>query len=305
MSTSTHTNGGPTTAAEREADARSLAAAAPPERAAAPARRVISRDRTPIAFDKIGTGPAVIIVDGALCHRKMGPSSALAELLAPQFTVFTYDRRGRGESGDARMYSIDYEVDDIEALVREAGGTAYISGTSSGAVLALDAAKRLPGIKKVALYEAPLIVDDSRPTTEQDWKHIDEALSGGRRSDAIKTFMKSVGVPTLIITLMRLLPMWSRLVAVAHTLPYDGAIVAEFERGQPLPEGRWASVQVPVLVMDGGKSPEWMRHGNRALANVLPFSEYRTLAGQTHALKAQVHAPNLAEFFRRNPIVTG
>jgi|HubBroStandDraft_6_1064221.scaffolds.fasta_scaffold120924_3 pimeloyl-ACP methyl ester carboxylesterase len=259
--------------------------------------KVLSSDGTAIAFDRIGSGPAVILIDGALCHRRMGQSGQLARLLAPHFTVFTYDRRGRGESGDTPPYDVAREVEDIAALLDEAGGTACVWGMSSGAVLAVDAAIRLSGIRKVAVYEAPLIVEGSRATTEHQWARIDEAVMGLQLGEAVKVFLQLVGVPTVAIALMRWTPLWSKLKALAPTLPYDGAIVREYQKGEPLPAGRWATVRVPTLVMDGGRSPQWMRHGNRALAQVLPNAQYRTLAGQTHMLRPKAHAPTLREFF--------
>jgi pimeloyl-ACP methyl ester carboxylesterase len=258
----------------------------------------LSKDGTPIAFDRIGNGPPVILIDGALCYRGIGQSGQLAELLARYFTVFTYDRRGRGGSGDTAPYVVEREIEDIAALLSEAGGAAFLWGMSSGAVLALEAASRLSGIKKLALYEAPFIVDGSRSTPERDWVRIAEALAANRRSEAVKLFLKSVGVPAFFIAVMPLMPMWSKLKAIAHTLPYDGTIVGDNQRGKPLPAGRWASVTVPALVMDGGKSPAWMRQGNRSLADVLRNARYQTIEGQTHVLKPKVHAPILVEFFK-------
>jgi pimeloyl-ACP methyl ester carboxylesterase len=261
-------------------------------------RRVRSKDGTAIAFDRLGHGSPVILVDGALCYRGVGQTRQLAELLAQHFTVFTYDRRGRGDSGDTAPYAAGREIEDIAALLSEAGGTAFVWGMSSGAVLALEATTRLSGIKKLALYEAPFIVDDSRSTTEDDWVRIGQAVAANRRSEAVKLFLKAVGVPGFFIALMRLMPVWSKLKAVAHTLPYDGAIVQDKQRGKPLPASRWASVTVPALVMDGGKSPAWMRHANGSLATVLPNARYRTLEGHTHMLKPKAHAPMLVEFFK-------
>ena len=258
---------------------------------------VISKDGTPIAFERTGRGAPLILVDGALCSRAVGPSRSLAKYLARHFTVFIYDRRGRGESGDTAPYAVEREIEDIDALIAEAGGAAFVWGTSSGAALALDAAKVLTRIEKLALYEAPFIVDDSRPTTEDAWVRIREALAAGERGDAVKVFLKAVGVPAFFIALMPLLPVWSKLKAAAHTLPYDGAIVQDNQRGKALPAGRWASVTVPTLVMDGGNSPTWMRNGNRALASVLPNARYRTIDRQTHMVNAKVHGPLLAEFF--------
>ena len=261
-------------------------------------KKVLSKDGTAIAFDRIGNGPPVILVDGALCYRGMGQSGQLAELLAQHFTVFTYDRRGRGGSGDTAPYAVEREVEDIAALLSEAGGAAFVWGMSSGAVLALEAANLLSGIKRLALYEAPFIVDDSRSPTEGDWVRIGEAVAADRRSDAVKLFLKSVGAPAFFIALMRMMPMWSKLKAIAHTLPYDGAIVRDNQRGKALPANRWASVTVPTLVMDGGKSPAWMRRANQSLAASLPNAQYRTLEGQTHMLKPKAHAPMLVEFFK-------
>ncbi len=261
-------------------------------------RKVLSKDGTSIAFDRMGNGPPVILVDGALCYRGLGQSGQLAKVLAQHFTVFTYDRRGRGGSGDTAPYAVEREVEDIAVLLSEAGGAAFVWGMSSGAVLALEAANRLSGIKRLALYEAPFIVDDSRSTTEGDWVRIGEAVAADRRSDAVKLFLKSVGAPAFLIALMRLMPMWSKLKAIAHTLPYDGAIVRDNQRGKALPANRWVSVTVPTLVMDGGKSPAWMRRANQSLAASLPNATYRTLEGQTHMLKPKAHAPMLVEFFK-------
>jgi pimeloyl-ACP methyl ester carboxylesterase len=259
---------------------------------------VTSKDGTLIAFDRIGHGAPVILVDPALCYRGMGQSRQLAELLAPHFTVITYDRRGRGESGDTQPYAVEREVEDIAALVSTAGGSAHLWGMSSGAMLALEAASRLDGVKRLALYEAPVIVDDSRSTTGDQWARIGEAIAAQRLGAAVRYFLQMVGVPRLFIALMRWSPAWPKLQSIARTLPYDCAIVQDYQRGQPLPASRWASVRVPTLVMDGGKSPRWMRRGNRALALALPNAHYRTLDGQTHMLKPKAHVSTLVEFFK-------
>src|SRR3981189_2030210 len=187
-------------ASEGGAPKNTKAAASPFE------RQVLSKDGTAIAFDRIGNGPPVILADGALCYRGIGHSGQLAELLAQHFTVFTYDRRGRGGSGDTAPYAVEREVEDIAALLSKAGGAASVWGMSSGAVLALEAANRLSGIKRLALYEAPFIVDDSRSTTEDDWVRIGEAVAAHRRGAAVKLFLQMVGVPGFFIALMRLSP---------------------------------------------------------------------------------------------------
>src|SRR5262249_29137018 len=123
-------------------------------------RKAISKDGTTIAFDQLGKGPAIILVDGALCSRSFGPMPKLAPLLAQRFTVFTYDRRGRGDSGDTASYRVEREIEDIDALIAEAGGSAYVFGISSGAALVLRAAASGLAIEKLALYEPPFMVVD-------------------------------------------------------------------------------------------------------------------------------------------------
>jgi pimeloyl-ACP methyl ester carboxylesterase len=256
-----------------------------------------SKDGTRIAFTRAGQGPAVIFVDGALCYRASGPSASLADLLRAHFTVFTYDRRGRGDSGNTLPHAVQREVEDIAALIAEAGGSAMLCGASSGAVLALEAANQLPGVTKLALYEAPFIVDDTHAPIPADFlARLNEAVASDRRSDAVRMFLKLVGVPSFGIAMMRLLPAWKNLTAVAHTLPYDITIVEPNQQGQPLP-ARWNRATMPTLAVDGGKSPAYMRNGMRALAGILPNATYRTLPGQTHMVNAKVLVPAVVEHF--------
>ena len=260
--------------------------------------KVISKDGTVIAFDRVGSGPPLILVDGALCYRGSGPMAPLAALLAPHFTVFTYDRRGRGDSGDTAPYAVEREVEDIDALIKEAGGSAFVYGISSGAGLALEAANRGLVVRKLALYEAPFIVDDTRAPVPADVvQQLERLVAADRRSDAVRLFMKLVGVPAVFVALMRFMPAWSKLKGVAHTLPYDLTIVSDNQRGKPLPSTRWMATTVPTLVVAGGKSPAWMRNAMQSLARVLPSAKHYTLEGQTHMVSAKALAPVLAEFF--------
>ena len=189
-------------------------------------RTVISKDGTSIAFDQSGQGPSIILVAGATATRLAETSLAVA--LAAQFTVFAYDRRGRGDSGDTSPYAVEREVEDIDALITEAGGSAFVFGHSSGAVLALEAARLLKGrIEKLAMYEPPCIIDDSRPPIPQDYvPHLNKLISEGRRSEAVEYFMIDVVlVPAEMVAQMRSTPMWPQIEAVAHTIAYDGAIM--------------------------------------------------------------------------------
>lgn len=259
---------------------------------------VISKDGTTIAYSQKGQGQPVILVDGALCYRAFGPAEPLAEMLAPNFNVFTYDRRGRGESSDTTPYAVEREIEDLEALIKEAGGSAYVYGISSGAALSLEAANYGLPIQKLALYEAPYIVDHSRSPYPGDYvAQLKTMIAANRPGDAVKSFMKLVGTPRFFIFMMQFMPVWSKLKAVGHTLPYDITIIGENGRGNPFPAHQWDSVTIPTIVMDGGKSPDWMRNAMKSLANVLPNAKYRTLAGQTHMLKPEAVTPELVSFF--------
>lgn len=260
---------------------------------------VTSADGTPIAYDRVGDGPPVILVDGALCYRESGPNGELAAQLADRFSVITYDRRGRGASGDRPPYAVAREVEDIAALVAAAGGSASVYGISSGGSLALEAAAAGLAIDRLAVYEAPLIVDDSRPPLPADYEHeMRRLVDEDRRSEAVRLFMRrGVGLPAPMVAMMRLMPAWSAMKGVAHTLPYDTALTADLQLGRPVPADRWSQVAVPTTIICGGKSPAWMQHGMRALAGAVPGASHRTLEGQTHIVKAPALAPLLIEAF--------
>ena len=261
--------------------------------------RVTSKDGTVIVYDRVGQGPPLILVFGALCSRALGPGGALSALLAEHFTVYNYDRRGRGESVESKPYAVARELEDLEALLAEAGGSAYVYGHSSGALLALCTAQQSLAITKLALYEAPLIVDDTKPSTAALWDQIDAFIAEGRRADAVKVFLKMVGMPAFAIAVMRWLPVWAKVTAVAHTLPYDGALTRDLQQGTPIPSGAWAKVNAPVLGLSGRKSPTWMRNGMRALVKALRAAELHSLPGQTHDVSAKALAPVLRAFFER------
>src|SRR6266571_2598000 len=211
-------------------------------------KHVRSRDGTTIAYDRLGRGeggPAVILVDGALCSRAFGPMPKLAPLVARDFTVFMYDRRGRGQSGDTAPYAVEREIDDLAALIREAGGSAFVYGISSGAALALEAAASGLSIKKLALYEAPFMVGTPAHLPPADHHaQLVRLIAEGRRGDAVRYYMKDIiGMPGLLVAVFRFLPMWSKLKAVAPSLPYDSAIMGDFS----LPAKRAASLALPAL----------------------------------------------------------
>jgi len=252
---------------------------------------VISRDGTAIAFERSGQGPALILVDGALCSRAFGPMAKLAPQLEPRFTVYRYDRRGRGESGDTAPYSKQREVEDLEALIKEAGGSSYVLGLSSGGALALEAAAAGLPIKKVVAYEPPYVGSGGADFEGE----LKKRLAGGDRGGALKYFMRDmVAVPAPFVVLMRLMFWtWRKLKAVAHTLPYDAAVMSGFE----VPTARLASIRIPTLAMAGSKTTDRLKKAARAVADAVPGARHRELAGQTHMVNPAVLAPAVAEFF--------
>ncbi|GAA0610263.1 alpha/beta fold hydrolase [Kribbella sandramycini] len=262
----------------------------------------VSKDGTTIAYDRRGSGPALVLVDGALCSRAQGPMPELAELLADRFTVYNYDRRGRGDSGDASPggsgrageASIDRELEDLAAVIEVAGGSAYVYGTSSGAALALAAANAGLPIERVVAFETPFVVDGSRKPMPETFVADLEARGP---ADAVKYFLtKGVGLPGPMVTLMRLMPAWKQMTAVAHTLPYDGRFVAHNGLGRSLDAGQWSAVGVPVLTVIGGKSPAWMKNAVAAVTAAVPGAECREVPGQNHMIAAKAIAPVIAGF---------
>ncbi len=255
--------------------------------------QVTSKDSTTIAFDRLGEGPAVILVSGGSVDRSS--LAALADLLAKRFTVFNYDRRGRGPSGDTPPYAVEREVEDIDAVVEAAGGSAYLFGSSSGAALALEAARQLPNrITKLALWEPPYIPEGFPRPPADTAKTFSDLVAAGKRGDAAEYFMaKVVGMPPEFVAQARSSPWWPAQEALAHTLAYDATIMGDYS----LPTERAAQVTIPTLVLDGGASFPFLHPTALALAAALPNGRQQTLEGQSHDVAAEVLAPALEEFY--------
>ena len=262
---------------------------------AAGTKQAISRDGTPIAYETSGTGPALILVDGALCSRSFGPMPKLAPRLAKHFTVYMYDRRGRGESSDRQPYSREREVEDLAALIQEAGGSAFLLGLSSGGALALEAAASGLAIRKVAVYEPPYVGASGHGGGAEHERQLGRLLAAGDRGGAVKYFMTTmVGAPAAVVIIMRLMPwVWRKLQAVAHTLPYDAAVMNEFE----VPTARFSTISVPTLVLHGSKTDARLQRAARSVAEAVPEAQSLTLAGQTHNVSPVVLAPAVVTFF--------
>jgi pimeloyl-ACP methyl ester carboxylesterase len=259
---------------------------------------VTSKDGTIIAYDRTGEGPPLIIVAGSFEDRKaMG---AYARPLAEHFTVYAYDRRGRGDSGDNQPYAIEREIEDIAALIDEAGEPAFVFGGSSGAVLSLDAVEHGLDIPKLAVYEPPFSVDDSRPPIPDDF--VDELTSlvaAGRPSEVATVYLVKGGVLSEeSVAQMAAAPYWETdVVPVAHTLLYDAIIMDGTVSGGPLPTDRWAHVTQPTLIMNGTQSFTWAGAAANALAALLPNATRKTFDGEEHQVSPQTVAPAMVEFF--------
>ncbi|MBM7491412.1 pimeloyl-ACP methyl ester carboxylesterase [Micromonospora luteifusca] len=253
--------------------------------------QVRSADGTPIAFERSGTGPAIILVGGALSDRNT--TRDIGAALAPDFTVFSYDRRGRGYSGDTAPYEIGREIDDLAALIAAAGGSAAVYGISSGAVLAaLATAQGLP-VTGLVLFEPPFQVGPHVGVWKDTTAQLIELIAAGDRDGAVETFLSaSVGLPTEAITGMKAQPMWGSLTAIAHTLPYDEIVTA----GGRMPADRLAAITAPTLAVDSTGSPQWLRDGSRAAAEAVPGGRSVSLDGGYHEVPPRTLAPALREF---------
>jgi pimeloyl-ACP methyl ester carboxylesterase len=245
---------------------------------------VSSADGIPIAVQRNGSGPPVILIGGAFNDRST--VAGLAAVLADGFTAVTYDRRGRGDSGDAASYAPEREIDDLAAVIGHAGGPAEVFGHSSGAILALEAAARGLDISKVAAYEPTYVIEGTRPRPGDDLAdRLQGLLDRGDRDGAVALFQTEVvGLPAEMIEGMRGSPMWGWFTGLAHTLPYDVTLTGP---GMRLPAGRLAAITVPVLAIGGGASPPWLPAAARAVAEAIPGGRYVTLDGQDHGVLQQ------------------
>jgi pimeloyl-ACP methyl ester carboxylesterase len=252
---------------------------------------VLSTDGTPIAYQRSGTGPALLLVVGAFCDRST--TADLTPLLASHFTVYEYDRRGRGSSGDNPDYSIEREVDDLAALVSAAGGSARVYGHSSGGALALEAAARGVPISAVVAYEPPYTaMDDETGGSTALLESVRARIEEGDRDGAAALFLQGVGTPAEVLPMIRQSPGWPRMLELAPALVYDLTL----GNGGIVPRERLAGIAVPTVAVSGGASPEWAARAGAAVADAVPGARHVVLDGQTHAVAHEVIAPLLLEF---------
>jgi pimeloyl-ACP methyl ester carboxylesterase len=252
--------------------------------------KVTSQDGTSLAFDRAGAGPALVVVDAAGNYSGFRALPAPVERLAAAFTVYVYDRRGRGASTDTPPYAVEREVEDLHSIVEAAGGSAFAYGFSSGAVLLLHAALAGIALPRLALLEPPLALEDE-PDASDLGAEIAELVAVGRRGDAVEHFNKSIGVPEEVLAGMRDAPFWPTLEQAAHTLVYDITITSS------LPLDRVSGITTPVLVLTSEGSDERLPTWGRWLRDTLPDASLRTLEGEWHGVAPEALAPVLTEFF--------
>jgi pimeloyl-ACP methyl ester carboxylesterase len=257
---------------------------------------VTSADGTVIVFDQSGAGPAVVLVQGALMDRADPILSAVAAGLSRWFTVFSYDRRGRGDSGDTQPYAVEREAEDLTALIAAAGGSAMVFGGSSGAALAVRAAVRSPAITRLALWEPPYHVDGSAPRLPHDFAaQLDRLVQAGKPGEALELFMvKAVQATPEAVAGMRGHPAWAAMAAAARTLAYEALVMGP---DNALPAGLLGRVTQPALVLNGTASPAWMGRAGQAVAGAIPGAVHRVLEGQAHNVAPETIVPELLEFF--------
>jgi pimeloyl-ACP methyl ester carboxylesterase len=247
-----------------------------------------SADGTKIAYERTGDGPVLILAGGALNNRHS--AGALVPLLAEKFSVVTFDRRGRGDSTDTPPYSPAREVEDLKAVIDAVGGSAMVFGHSSGAVLSLEAAAYGAVITRLAVNEPPYLTGNAE-TGSATLREIEAALDPGDRGTAVEIFIRGTGAP--FDPAMKTQPWFAGLEAVAHTLPYDLALVGD----SSVPVDRLAQVTAPTLGLYGGASPAWAAASIGAVVGAIPGATRKVLEGQTHAADPAVLAPVLIDYF--------
>lgn len=254
---------------------------------------VRSNDGTVIAYESTGEGPPLILIDAAAHYRTFSSFDGLVGLLAGDFTVIRYDRRGRGQSGDAASFVVQREVDDLAALIAAVGGSAYVYAFSSGGLLAVHAAVHGLSIPKMALLEPPIAPDDDRAEQRAFTRGLSDLVSAGDHEGAVNYYLTGIGVPDEILEGMRGTHAWSAMVDVAPSLVYD-SMISEATTFDLL-----TSVQVRTLILDSEGSGDDLSGMAATVANGIPGAEHRSLAGEWHGVADEVLAPVLTEFFTR------
>jgi hypothetical protein len=254
-----------------------------------------SADGTEIAYEIVGSGPPVVLVDGAMCFRDSGPMRPIAAALSDRLAIGLYDRRGRGASGDTAPFSVNREIEDVAAVIEALGGAAGVFGISSGGALALHAAAALgpATVTAVGVYEVPFVPEPMRAGAAGYTRGLAAALAADDRESALRLFFGRVGVPDEAIEGMSRSPFWPASLAIAPTLAYDDAAMAD----SAIPAGLVRGLRIPVLGLAGEASPDFLRYGARGVAEAAAYGRFELVAGQTHAIEADAVTPHLTRFF--------
>lgn len=253
-----------------------------------------SKDGTRIAYEKLGSGPPLVIVWGALGALDSPFTKSMRDELAKSFTVHDYDRCGRGGSGDRATYAVANEIEDLRAVCEAAGGAPYVWATSSGAALALEAAAAGVPMRALAAHEPPYMVGEHTEKFDKDYeRNVTRLIAEGKRSEAVAYFMRTVGVPAPLVWVMRLMPFWKKGVAVAHTLPYDAACMSGFVP----PKERLRAIKIPTIVMVGTATAPALKAAADEVATLVPGARKIELAKQNHGVKPAALRPALVELF--------
>ena len=256
-----------------------------------------SADGTRIAFERSGTGPVLVLVDGAFCYREFGPAREVSKALTDDFTVVIYDRRGRGESGNTLPYAPEREFEDLRAVIDATGGDAFVMGQSSGAGLAYRAAAAGVPMRRLIGYEAPWVGlrTNKDGSTKNYHADLDRLIDSGENGKAISYFMVDmIGAPRFVPLMMRVMAAkeWTKLLKVAPTLRYDAEVMGDFT----VPATELAMVTVPTLALCGSKGAPAMRAAQQRIAEVIPNAEHAVLAGQTHQVSPAALRPHFLRF---------
>ena len=254
---------------------------------------VASKDGTTIAYETLGDGPPIILVDGAMCFRASGPMRPIGRELASAFTVVLYDRRGRGQSGDTQPSTVDRELEDLDALIAAVGGPVSLFGISSGAALSLRAAVALgpKRVDRLVMFEPPYLPEEFLDQAARYTADLTRALSEGRPGDALETFMRHVGVPEQGIVGARQSPTWEATVALAQTLAYDDAVMGDSR----VPTDA-ALVSIPTLTLASAASPPMLHHGPQVAALAIPGATFELVDGTFHEPDPAALATRVADF---------
>jgi pimeloyl-ACP methyl ester carboxylesterase len=254
-------------------------------------RKVVSRDGTAIAYKQAGDGPPMVLLGGAFRDHTI--FTPIVPQLVSHYTTYVYDRRGRGESSDGPEWSIEREIEDLEAVIGVAGGEAVVFGGSGGAILALEAAAAGAPITKLGLLEPPFRVDGAPPMPDDFEQTLRSLVAQDKRHEAAVYFLTHMAsFSREEIAEWERSPIWPANEAMAHTLVYDTVIV-----GKGIPLDRLAKVAAPALVINSDSTSEWLRSAARTTAAAVQDGRHLTLPGVWHRVPPEVLCPALIEFF--------